>query len=230
MRAILVGLSLMLGAVPATAQSNTVVVELFTSQGCSSCPPADALLGELAEQPGIIALSMHVDYWDYLGWRDRYASPAMTQRQRDYQEAHQARSIFTPQMVIQGREAVIGHRRNEVAAAIAAQRALPTSVSLQLMRDGGQVQVEILPVGAASTGVVHMFAYDVPRSETIRGGENGGHTITYHNVVTAWMQLGVWNGEPMELSVPMPTMGKGVAVIVQDGASGPILAAAQLER
>ena len=145
--------------------SQPVVVELFTSQGCSSCPPADALLAELIEQPDIIALSMHVDYWDYLGWRDRYASPAMTQRQRDYQAAHGARSIYTPQMIVQGREAVIGHRRADVAAAIAAQRAVPPAVDIRLMQTDGQVMVEIVPIGAPTRGVVHMNNKEATRAK-----------------------------------------------------------------
>src|SRR5690606_9121092 len=113
-----------------------VVVELFTSQGCSSCPPADALLSELAAQPGVIALALHVDYWDYLGWKDSFASPAFSARQKAYAKSFGRRSIFTPQMVVQGRQALVGHDAPSVLSAIAEGLTEQATVNLALRREG----------------------------------------------------------------------------------------------
>lgn len=214
----------------AVAQSNPVVVELFTSQGCSSCPPADEFLGELAEREDVIALSLHVDYWDYLGWSDPFASPEMTQRQRSYAVAHNARSVFTPQMMIQGEVSAVGHRRDDVVTAIEAAAAAPAPATIELTEQSGRLLVVIIPRREGLTGIVHIVSYALPQELQIPRGENGGQTVTYTNVVTDWMRLGDWDGQRMELVAPAPAMGKGVAVIVQQGAVGPVLAAARMER
>lgn len=221
-------LSLLTGG--AGAQDNTVVVELFTSQGCSSCPPADAFLAELAQRDDVVALSLHVDYWDYLGWSDQFASPEMTQRQRQYADSLHARSIFTPQMIVQGQTSEVGHQREPVLDVIAAAAAAPAVARIELREEAGRLLVTITPLQPDLSGVVHIVNYDLPQSLQITQGENSGQTLTYVNVVTGWMQLGLWDGELTELIAPVPTMGKGVAVFVQDGNVGPILAAARLER
>lgn len=213
-----------------TTSGNPVVVELFTSQGCSSCPPADAFLGELATRPDVIALSLHVDYWDYLGWRDPFASPEMTARQRGYAAQRNSRSVFTPQMIIQGETSAVGHQRDDVLSAIAQAAAAPAPATIDLSEQNGRLLVVITPQREGLGGVVHVVSYDLPQRMQITNGENRGQTLTYTNVVTDWMRLGEWNGERVELFAPAPQMGKGVAVIVQDGPVGPVLAAARMER
>jgi len=221
-------LSLLVGA--AKAQDNVVVVELFTSQGCSSCPPADAFLAELAQRDDVVALSLHVDYWDYLGWSDQFASPEMTERQRQYAAQLNARSIFTPQMIVQGQTSEVGHQRERVLDAIAHAAAVPPVARIELHEEVGRLLVTITPLQPNLSGVVHIVNYDLPQSLQITKGENSGQMLTYVNVVTGWMQLGLWDGELTELIAPVPTMGKGVAVFVQDGNVGQILAAARIER
>ncbi|WP_316014003.1 DUF1223 domain-containing protein [Roseobacter sp. HKCCA0434] len=225
-----IALAAILLATPLTAQvgDRPVVVELFTSQGCSSCPPADDFLAELAERDNVIALSLHVDYWDYLGWQDPFASPAMTARQRAYAARQGTRSVFTPQMIVQGQLSAVGHRRPEVNAAIAAV-ADRAGATVELMRVEDHLEVRIAPLRPDLSGTVHVVSYDEPHVQDIARGENGGRRLTYTNVVTGWMTLGRWNGQDMRTTIPMPVMGRGVAVLVQDGEAGPILGAAKLE-
>ena len=129
------------GATPAAAQNNKVVVELFTSQGCSSCPPADALLHDLADRLDVIALALHVDYWDYLGWKDSFAKNSHTQRQHRYAQAANATMVYTPQMVIQGKHHVIGSKGMEVMEHVLAQKAAADPVDITIARNGGNVQI-----------------------------------------------------------------------------------------
>ncbi|MEO0680596.1 MAG: DUF1223 domain-containing protein [Pseudomonadota bacterium] len=241
---------LALGPAPAAAQAEAegrpvVVVELFTSQGCSACPPADTLLTELAQRPGIVALSLHVDYWDYLGWRDVFAHPMHTKRQIAYRDANGARSIYTPQMVVHGAVGVVGSRRDEVMSAIEAQRAVPQAARLRLARDGDVLALSLGPalpsaeapaLTAAATpsegAMLWLVTFRSPAAVTIERGENAGRAIAYVNVVEGWMKLGRWDGlSEINLAPPAPAPGNGVAVIVQAGAdgSGPILAAAALQ-
>ena len=228
--AALIGASVMAMVQGVAAQDRTVVVELFTSQGCSSCPPADTFLGELAERPDVLALSLHVDYWDYLGWRDPFASPAITARQRGYAAEQGTRSVFTPQMIVDGRISAVGHRREDVFAAIAQAAAEEPRAVVELTEEGGRLAIRITPAREGLRGVVHFISYDHPKTQQITQGENRGHTLSYTNVVTDWMTLGTWNGTEEVLTAPSPTMGRGVAVIVQDGPVGAVLAAARLER
>ncbi|MEM9012803.1 MAG: DUF1223 domain-containing protein [Pseudomonadota bacterium] len=214
----------------AWAQGNAVVVELFTSQGCSSCPPADELLGELSAQTDVVALSLHVDYWDYLGWRDRFARPEFSARQQAYARAQNARSVYTPQMMIMGRHAVVGHRRGEVAARIAQHRLMDPPADITLAAADGTVSVEVTPNGELGETVIFMVTYDRPQMVDIRRGENAGAQITYHNVAIDWVRLGNWSGrEPMTFSAPWPQMGRGIAILLQEGDVGPIIAAARLD-
>jgi hypothetical protein len=212
----------------AQAQTTPVVLELFTSQGCSSCPPADALLAELAGRDDVIALALHVDYWDYLGWKDSFGSPAYTARQRAYAKAARLRSIFTPQMIVQGEDRVIGHAADEIEAKIAAHQAVPPAVELDLGRDGDTLSIELTPAdpptGPADVQVVRF----VPAEEVaIGGGENAGRTITYTNIVTDWERVARWDGEnPVKLTYDAPGDGP-LAVIVQRTHMGPVVAAAR---
>ncbi len=227
--AALAGLSL-----PARAEPPLIVLELFTSQGCTSCPPADALLEMLADEPGLLPLSLHVDYWDYLGWKDIFARPENTQRQKRYAKAVKARSLYTPQMIVNGADRVPGSDEAQVRMSIAAHRIGPDFARVTLRPGPDAVEVEVRPTGAAvilqDEGVIHLVTYDRPIASRIEDGENKGRTITYVNVVRDWLRLGTWDGAAARTyQAPLPGMGRGMAVIVQDGTVGPVLAAARLE-
>jgi hypothetical protein len=208
-----------------------VVVELYTSQGCSSCPPADAFLGELARREDIVALSMHVDYWDYIGWKDPYASPGITRRQRAYAHAMGVKMIYTPQMVIDGRAEAVGSHEAEVEALIDVARANP-KVRIAFRRDASGYYVE-LPAGTnpgPAPAVVWLAVYDRERKTDIESGENAGTRPTDYNVVREWRKLGTWNGTamkiPLGVSEATETEHDACAVILQAGEVGPILGAA----
>ena len=212
----------------AAAQTSPVVVELFTSQGCSSCPPADELLGRIADRDDIIALSLHVDYWDYLGWRDVFSSPAHTRRQRDYAGYMGERMVYTPQIVVQGREGMVGSHAHKVEAAIQRHAAQPTAAVVDLMKMEDRLVADITPVGdSRARGRVLMAWYSRAEQVAIRAGENRGRKIVYHNVVRGWSDMGVWRGGRIALTAPLP-MADGVAVLIQDREVGPILGAGRL--
>lgn len=215
-------------AAPATAQS-PVVVELFTSQGCSSCPPADKLMHDLAERDDVIALALHVDYWDYIGWKDEFADPAYADRQRGYAVEAGRRSIYTPQMIINGQADIVGTRPMELSKHIADYGAKPSVVNLALSRRGEDVVISAQTTAATGPLVVQMLRYVPQRTARITRGENAGHTITYANVTQDWKILQEWDGVT-ELTLETPAPGDmPLVVLVQKGVSGPILAAAQLK-
>jgi hypothetical protein len=209
-----------------------VVVELYTSQGCSSCPPADALLAELAARYDVVALSLHVDYWDYIGWKDPYGSPMNTDRQRRYAEALSLRYVYTPQIIVDGRANIVGTHRDEVLAEIkkAAGREKPIRIRITT---GGGGKVIISAGRAPEVGAtVWLAVYDRGHETEVKRGENAGRTIRNANVVRSFERLGTWTGERLE--IPLDLAGAaargrdGCAVIVQEGRYGPILAAAAL--
>lgn len=209
-----------------------VVVELFTSQGCSSCPPADALLAELAERPDVLALSLNVDYWDYIGWRDPYGSPVHTQRQRAYGKTFNLHYVFTPQMIVDGRTSVVGSRREEVLAAIAAAKARTKPVEITFTTEnGGSV---IVPAGHAPDegATIWLAVYDRRQTTEVARGENAGRTIENANVVRLLERLGTWMGERLEIPLNLTDAAASgrsdCAVIVQQGRLGPILGAASM--
>ncbi|WP_347313074.1 DUF1223 domain-containing protein [Defluviimonas sp. SAOS-178_SWC] len=208
---------------------NPVVVELYTSQGCSSCPPADRILSGLAQRDDVIALSLHVDYWDYIGWKDSFADPKYTKRQRAYARYAGARTIYTPQMIVGGMDHLVGVRPAEVDAMIRRFAAKPAKVMLTLGRTGGTVRVRAragapLPRGS----VVQVVRYKPLETVAIRRGENAGKTFDYANIVTDWRQVGDWDGTAdLSLDLDAPG-GDPVVVIVQEPGPGPILAAAAL--
>jgi hypothetical protein len=206
-----------------------VVVELYTSQGCNTCPPADALAGELADLPGILPLSFHVDYWDYIGWKDRFALPGNTERQRGYARALGSRFIYTPQMVIDGHLDVPGHRQRQVYAALdKASRDLP-SVKVAFDHGGKAVRVgegEAPPEGA----VVWLAVFDSKHTTRIESGENAGRELNYYNVVRAFRALGAWDGRAAEFAIELDgtSANDACAVFVQTNGNGPILGAASM--
>ncbi|MEM6386820.1 MAG: DUF1223 domain-containing protein [Pseudomonadota bacterium] len=216
-------------AISGAAQADeVVVVELFTSQGCSSCPPADRILGELAEDENVIALALHVDYWDYLGWKDEFASAAHTKRQRSYAQAKGKRTIYTPQIVVGGVDHVVGSRGMQVAKAVQkhAQQKLP--VTVQLQRNGGTVSVRATAKGQVPNMVVQLATFSPKEVVDVRRGENAGRKLTYHNVVRKMAPIGNWDGSGVFSASAKVSGGAPVAVLVQAGVGGPILGAAQL--
>ena len=211
-----------------TQAAETVVVELFTSQGCSSCPPADRIFGELAEDDNVIALALHVDYWDYLGWKDEFASPEHTKRQRAYARAHGERTIYTPQMVVGGIDNVVGSRGMKVAKAIQkhSERKMPVNVSLR--RVGDAVSIQATGSGSLPNMVVLLATYSPKETVDVRRGENAGRTLTYHNVVRKLAPIGNWNGQGTFTASANVSGNEPVVVLVQAGTGGPIMGAARL--
>lgn len=208
--------------------SYPVVVELYTSQGCSSCPPADEYLRtELAGRDDVIALALHVDYWDYIGWKDSFAKPEYTNRQKLYAQAAGHRSVYTPQMIVNGADHVVGTHPGKVEALIDAHRKAAPAVALNVERRGNRIAI------AAETEQprdmsVHVVRYRAAEDVAIKRGENAGRTLTYANIVDDWKVAKKWNGRN-QLSFNAQVKGEGpVVVLVQVANGGPILAAARL--
>ena len=222
-------LALILAAAPLRAADRPVVVELFTAQGCSSCPPADALLTELAARDDVIALALHVDYWDYIGWKDRFADPRFTKRQKAYARAAGTKTVYTPQMIVQGTAHVIGNRPAEVAEAIARFEGRPAPVAVEMTRRGDMLDIRLTADAALpDDAVVQLVRYEPAQRVEITRGENAGRTLLYSNIVTAWDRLDAWDGRDawtrsVEMDADTPC-----AVIVQSGGAGRILGAARL--
>lgn len=226
---LLVALVLIAAPVGAKAQENPVVLELFTSQGCSSCPPADALLAELSGREGVIALALHVDYWDYLGWADSFGKPAYSKRQRAYAKAMRKRSVFTPQMIVQGQDRLIGHDVVNILGSIEAHRSKPMPVGLEVERADGGLTIRLEPLSpAVGPAEVHLVTLIPEHSVLIEAGENAGQEIGYTDIVTDWRTVAEWDGrEAAELRVEGVAPGP-LAVIVQRQRLGAIVAATEL--
>jgi hypothetical protein len=191
------------------------VVELFTSQGCDDCPPADALLGEVARLPGVIALAYHVTYWDQLGWHDRFGLPQSDARQQYYVQQLHLSTAFTPQAVIDGRVSIIGSNRNELLAALRASAA-SIPVALALSRD--QLQIELAAQALPTPLRVIVVGY-LPHSSTAVGaGENAGHRLEEFDIVRSYDPVGVWHGNAQRFVVPLASLApevSRVAVLLQ---------------
>ncbi|WP_028033747.1 thioredoxin family protein [Chelativorans sp. J32] len=212
------------------------VVELFTSQGCSRCPPADALFVELAERSNIVALAYHIDYWDYLGWEDSLAVPENTERQHAYGEVL-GTGVYTPQIVVNGQKDVVGADRNAVLNAVQpADGAGGLAVDVALSTAGKNIAIEIGGGESAEAGAHVLLVYYRPSyTAEIRAGENKGKTVEYRNIVTGHQTVGVWHGKEMRLEFPkseIKSRGGCCAVLVQsadeDGNPKAILGAAQM--
>ncbi len=211
------------------ADDHPVVVELFTSQGCSSCPPADALLAKLAQQDNVIALALHVDYWDYIGWKDSFAQPEHTVRQKAYAKAAGKRMIYTPQMIIDGEDHVVGNKPAQVAELINRHAARGSAFSLQITRSAGTLDIQAT-ANTATTGrfVVQLVEFDPMRMVDITRGENAGKILDYANIVTGWQAIAEWDGrKPLQLNKAVEA-SQPVAVLIQHADNGPIVAAAKL--
>ena len=213
------------GAVLA-AEKPLTVVELYTSQGCSSCPPADAYLAELADKKGLLPLSFHVDYWNYLGWEDPYSSAAYSQRQNDFARYFEARNVYTPQMVIQGVHQVVGSNRSEVKRAIKAAQSLP-QIDLTIVPGNGGAKLSLPATGESVNANVFVVMYDDEHITAVRRGENRGKKIRNRNVVRDLQLIANWQGEASQIAVSYGgSDAKKGAVLVQSTTTGAILGAA----
>ena len=215
----------------AFAQSQPVVViELYTSQGCSSCPPADDFLAMLAMDPSILPLALHVDYWDYIGWADKFADAKFTDRQKDY--AHQAgsRSIYTPQMIVGGLDRVEGYKREETGELIRKHLDAAQDIGLTVDRKGNTLTIHAdANASLGGNTKVQLVRYTPSETVNIERGENAGRTITYYNIVRSWQTIGDWSGAaPLDLQANVKGDEPLVVIVQQDGPSY-IVAAARLD-
>lgn len=213
------------------------VIELYTSQGCSSCPPADKLVGKLAERSDVIALTFPVDYWDYLGWKDTLASPAYSARQRAYAKARGDGQVYTPQVVIGGSSHEVGSHASAIKSAISRSREKlkKAHVELTMHTEGDTL---IITAGAAPEGVrikpATIWLALVKKSQAVKitRGENRGRTITYHRVVRDMTPIGHWKGKKVQIKLPkhhlQNTDADGCTVLLQQDTAGPVLAAVEM--
>jgi hypothetical protein len=221
-------------AAPGLAAAAPVVVELFTSQGCSSCPPADAFMRELKDRPGVIAVSYNVDYWDYLGWRDTLGSPVFSRRQRDYAARRGDGKVYTPQMVINGRRHEVGSRKDAIYQAITEEAGMPDSTTVAMRASETPSEVIIAVDGAPTDrlrqdSTVWVLVVAPSISVPITRGENAGNEFTYANVVRRIIPAGSWHGEAVTLKLPkadlMAEAGEFCVALLQVGGVGPIIGA-----
>src|SRR5882672_3628757 len=214
------------------------VVELFTSQGCSSCPPADKIIGELAKDPSVIALSMPIDYWDYLGWKDTLADARFSARQKAYSQMRGDRDVYTPQVIVNGSAHLIGSDRAGIEGAIGDTRKNDSvmSVPVSMTLAGKQINVSVAPATLdpiASHGEVWICSISKAVPISIGRGENSGRQVTYYNVVRNLLKVGDWNGSSGSWTIPLENISRegvdAAVVYVQDGSRdkpGPMLGAA----
>ncbi|TVP70492.1 MAG: DUF1223 domain-containing protein [Rhodobacteraceae bacterium] len=219
-------------ALPVQAQHSPVVVELFTSQGCAACPPADRILETLADREDVIALALHVDYWDYIGWTDSFGHAQFSERQKDYARARGRASVFTPQMIVGGLDEVKGSSQPQVMGAInhhLGRRAVGPHVELTLSgAPGSEMHIEArAPDGLEFATDVFLIRYKDAETVEIMAGENAGRSAVYRNIVTSWRSLGTWDGIG-RFQHSIATDGpEAVVVIFQEQGHGPIVAAAR---
>jgi hypothetical protein len=218
-------LLLLLGIRSVGAAERPVVVELFTSEGCSSCPPADALLAELASRPEVLALSFHVDYWDRLGWKDPFSSVAATARQRRYAQLLRTDMVYTPQIVVDGHWQAVGSDQSAIEQAIGAARRASAAVPLMLSLDHGRARVVIGSVASGASGSVVLVGFDRRHIDAVRGGENGGRTLTHVDVVRGISEIGRFDRNGGAMEAPIGWHADRLAVLIEAD-DGRILGAA----
>ena len=209
-------------AIGAPAQPRQSVVELFTSEGCSSCPPAEAYLGELAQRPDVLALAFHVDYWDDLGWRDQFVIPEATPRQRGYARALRLSSVYTPQMIVDGTANLVGSDRVRIYSALKEPR---TGVPVEIASHDGALSIGVSADDSARPSDVLMIAFEQSAVSPIGRGENAGHTLTEYNIVRAIRRLGAYEGRAQTYHADLKSLPREVtevAVIVQALGQGPV--------
>ena len=221
------GLSLGFSGAAWADSAPAVVVELYTSQGCSACPPADELLAELADDPHVLALALHVDYWDYIGWTDHFGQAAFTARQKAYARAAGSRMLYTPQFIIDGSERVEGNQPARVQALIAQQLGT-AEPNLTLTREGEKVHVQAAAASLSQPVQVQVVRFRPEMTVEIERGENAGKSIAYRNIVTDWQIIGDWDGRtPLDLQATAGGQDRTV-VILQAPGPGPVVAAERL--
>jgi hypothetical protein len=209
---------------PAIGGETRAVVELFTSQGCSSCPPADKVLGELAADPSLVAISLPIDYWDYLGWKDTLADPRHAARQRAYSKVRGDREVYTPQVVVNGALHVLGSDRSAIEQAISKSRENPTTLPLPVKASFADGHLSVsLPERSDVRAPAEIWVAGLAKAITvvIKRGENKGKTITYHNVARRWLKVDSWSGKAGTFTVPARDLEgddiNGAAIFVQTG-------------
>jgi hypothetical protein len=217
----------LLAPTPVWAATAPVLVELFTSQGCSSCPAADQLAAELKNQPGVMVLSLNVDYWDYLGWRDTLAKKAFTKRQMDYAHARGDMDVYTPQMVVNGAAHAVGSNRSACDAAIrVAQKAQLLEVT------SSKDEMSIVMPNAGGVATLWALTYTPSISVKIERGENAGKTIAYQNVARHLEKVANWDGKATVLKVPrkgiLAAESANTILLLQKGGVGPVLGFSKL--
>lgn len=229
----LAGAVLGFGTLTAGAQEAAparVLVELFTSQGCTACPKADLVLAGLTQDPRVIALALHVDYWDYLGWKDSFGQERFTKRQKAYARQAGDRMIYTPQIIVGGTDRMVGSEGGTVAAAVARHAGQPMRVRLTLSRDAeGRLVIRAEAVPPTDKVLrVDVVRFLPEATVDIRRGENAGRTITYHNVVTSWENVARWQATgPFEIAAAMAGSEPAVVVVQAEGPAE-VLAVAEL--
>jgi hypothetical protein len=230
-------LLLVCAVLPAGAQAGAkrpLVVELFTSQGCSSCPPADAMLSRLADRRDLLALSLPVTYWDMLGWRDTLASDGDTRRQKAYAAAMGRGGIYTPQLIVDGVTDVVGSREAAIDAAIAARQADQKSVPVELRAAAGALHIGVGAGDAGPGATLWLLRIMSHASVAVGAGENSGHVLSYRNVVRDIRAVGIWRGQPLALDLPHADLAGAphdtIVVILQESGYGRILGVAVLTR
>ena len=220
----------MLSTVPAPT-----VAELFTSEGCSTCPSADELLGELKERQFVLPLSYHVDYWDYIGWKDRFAKPEFTSRQRAYAEAQGNRMVYTPQMGVAGAIDAVGSDRKAVNRALKNAFTRNTMYSIKVLRQSDGTVIARFPEAAIGLPATIWLVTYVKRVESnVTRGENAGRTLVSHNVVRSIQRVGVWRGEALDLPIVLDKEAvedepDACALIANQADFGPVIAAAAFD-
>ncbi|MGB3408007.1 MAG: DUF1223 domain-containing protein [Jannaschia sp.] len=209
--------------------ADPVVVELYTSQGCSSCPPADDILGRLTERDDVIALSLHVDYWDWIGWTDTFADAAFSQRQRDYALVAGSTVVYTPQFVIGGHDQVAGPSGMELAELIEKHNGVTGDILRVASSAEGR---KVIAVGSGQAGQLILVTVQPEATVKILHGENAGNDMTYHNIVVGWDVLAEWDGGDTSAILPTPPAGMAQVVLAQsliDGKPGPMIGAVRVD-
>jgi hypothetical protein len=210
----------------------TGVVEMFTSQGCSSCPPADKILSKLNRDPGVLVLAWHVDYWDYLGWKDTLGVVGATERQRSYAAGFQSASVYTPQAIVNGATGMVGSKESQIRSALGNTPFPAFEVSVTRTGSGISVTLPKAEFNGAKA-VVELINYTPKSVVEIERGENAGESVTYENAVRKVTELGVWDGEAKRFDASLAKGGQGTAVLVRTilstGEAGPVIGAAVLD-
>jgi hypothetical protein len=232
--ALIFALTVLASPAALAGQTPKAVVELYTSQGCSSCPPADARLAELSRKSGIVALTLHVDYWDYLGWKDTLARPEFSERQRAYSHIRGDRGVYTPQMIVNGVHACVGSDDGKIDVSIqnATSEHARLPVPVAVSREGNLITVEIAGdvAGTSSAGEVLLLTVQSRVTVEIERGENKGRKATYVNVVREISHVGTWKGGRARFETMASDAGDNFVVLVHEtnpDGPGPIIGAAK---